>query len=32
MQHLRKVFLYESRRLISFVGVYSNKTKALFRF
>ena len=27
MQHLLKVFFYESTRLISFAGVNSNKTK-----
>ena len=32
MQHLLKVFLEKSRRLISFAGMNSNKTKALFRF
>jgi hypothetical protein len=32
MQHLLKDLLKESRRLISFAGVNSNKTKALFRF
>jgi hypothetical protein len=31
-QHLLKVLLQESRRLISFAGFNSNKTKALFRF
>ena len=30
MQHLLKVFLYESMKLISFAGVNSNKTKALW--
>jgi hypothetical protein len=32
MQHLLNVFLEESRRLNSFAGINSNKTKALFRF
>jgi hypothetical protein len=31
-QHLLKDLLKESRRLISFAGVNSNKTKALVRF
>jgi hypothetical protein len=32
MQHLLKVFLYESMRLISFAGVNSNKTKPCLGF
>jgi hypothetical protein len=32
MQHLLKVFLSESRRLISFAGVNPNKAKAPVRF
>src|ERR1700730_17497063 len=31
LQHLRKIFLYASRRLNSLTGTNSNKTKALFR-
>jgi hypothetical protein len=32
MQHLLKVLLQEPRKLVSFAGVNSNKTKALLRF
>jgi hypothetical protein len=32
LQHLLEVLLQESRRLISFAGINSNKTKALVRF